>query len=252
MNIEDLTGSHAGQKALIVLGGPSAKKWKDLQDMINPNIILGANGVNAMIPNLDYWMCIENMRRTFRLAAKGDSRARQFANMFQHTGARTRIVHRKSYHLLKNTDNAIPATKAPSFDLDQIPTEFSFRNYGNGYIGGAIMKDMGSLMNNLKLAVGTVGLQLLHHSGILGVSEVHTIGFDLCFKDGSGHHAYEYPQYEANNYFSPLNFKEHMGLKTMSFWIESAQYLLGIIPLMEQVGLKWIDHSDGLLQRMGK
>ena len=244
--INQFKNSVQGGKALIILGGISSQKWMEVREDINPDILLGANGVNSMIPHLDVWMCIENMRRSSRLARKGDPNAVQFMNMFQRTGPAIRIVHRKSFALLHDKEKAIPATKAPSFDADKIPENFSFRDYGQGYIKGALMKNKETI-GDLKLAVGTVGLQLIHHAGILGCSEIHTIGFDLCFKE-KDHHSYPYPAYAPNTYFKPENFIEYHGLKTMTFWLEGAQYLLDMKPQMLKDGIVWIDHSNGLLQ----
>lgn len=241
-------GKYHNKTALIVLGGPSASEWQYLAKKINADVLLGANGVNSLIPNLDYWMCIENMKRTASLARKNDVRAIEFMQMFQRTGPKVRLV--KSVALLRNTENVVAVTKSPSFDANDVPPLFSFREYGTGYIKGALMKNK-SAIGELKLAVGTVGLQLIHQAGILGCKQVHTIGFDLCFK-GNMHHAYKYPPYHPNVYFKPENFTKYHGFSTMHFWIESAEYLVKIKPEMDRVGLEWIDHSNGLIQEVSK
>lgn len=249
--IEEHKGRYAGKVALIILGGPSASRWADVKEKTSPDIILGANGVNSMIDNLDYWMCIENMRRTARLASRKDKRAKEFMQMFQRIGPKNRIVNVKGYEYLKNKDNAIPAKRREAFEFDKVPADFSFREYGSGFIKGALMKHKNAISANLSLPVGTVGLQMLHLVGILGCRAVHTIGLDLCFR-GKNHHAYSYPPYQPNHYFMPENFTEYKGMKTMWFWIETSQYLLGIKKQMDKVGLQWVDHSNGLLQAMQK
>jgi len=249
-DINEHVGKFHNKAALIVLGGPSALGWKELADKIKPDVVLGANGVNSMIPDLDYWMCIENMRRSASLARKGDSYGKAMMEMLNRTGPKVRLVFRKSVELLKNLDNVISVSKRPMFEPDAVPEDFSFRHYGAGYIKGSPMKNKDAI-GELKLAVGTVGLQLLHHAGILGCKQVHTIGYDLQFREGQDHHAYKYPSYQPNVYFKPKNFTEHLGVNTMWFWIETAQFLLAIKPQMDKVGLEWVDHSDGLLSRMG-
>jgi len=240
-------GRYAGGTALIVLGGPSAKYWQDIYDALRPDVLLGVNGVNSIIPMLDYWLCIENMLRTAR-RANHDLRAKEFMEMLQRTGANVRLVNRKNMPLMRNRNDVIAVQRRGPFEADQVPADFSFREYGPGLIKGALMKDRKAI-GNLKLPVGTVGLQAIHMAGILGCAHVHTIGFDLCFKEGN-HHAFKYPQYEPNNYFLPANFTNYEGLVTMRFWVESAEYLLAIKPMMDKVGLEWTDHSDGLLALM--
>ena len=238
-------GSYKGKTALVVLGGPSAKGWEKLRDRIKPDVILGVNGVNSMIPDLDFFICMESLVSTAGLAERGDKRAREFMKMLQRTGAKVRLINRKNIDLLLDHKGVIAVQRREPFEADEVPADFSFREYGPGFIKGALMKDREAI-GNLKLPVGTVALQLLHMAGILGCAEVDTIGLDLCFK-GLHHHAYNYPKYEPNKYFLPPNFITHKGLRTMRFWVESAQYLINIKPQMDKVGMEWVDHSGGLL-----
>ena len=108
------------------------------------------------------------------------------------------------------------------------------------------------ILGTLKLPVGTVGLQALHFAGILGVSEVHTIGFDLCFKEGQEHHFYKYPIYESNHYWkAETMFTKYQDVCTMFFWIDTARYLKQVEDIFERDHLKWTDHSQGLLSVFG-
>jgi hypothetical protein len=240
---------YADKKALIVLGGTSAKSWQHLYKETGADVVLGANGVNSLIPNLDFHMVIENMKRTARLANKKDPRAMHFMQMLRRTGASTRLYNHKNAALLGanvSREGLVGVQRRGSFDADKVPPDFSFREYGSGFIKGGLMKDKQAI-GNLKLPIGTVALQLLHMAGILGVRQVHTIGLDLCFTPGESHHAYTYPGYMPNTYFLPANFITYKGFSTMSFWKESAEFLTAIKPCMDDVGLEWIDHSHGLL-----
>lgn len=245
--IQKHRGRYVGGTALIVLGGTSGANWTTIRDAVQPDIILGANGVNAIIPDLDYWMLIENMNATaFKLQATGDAKAKSLMEMLNRTGAKTRLVHHLTYPLLKNTENAIKVNRN-GIDFADMPTGFSFRQYELGYLSGDLMCRPEITAS---LRVGTVGLQLLHHAAFTGCDNVHTIGFDLCFK-GERHHWYDYPVYEANRYWNSKMFTKHRGLDTMWFWLDTALYLKKLLPIFERDGVNWVDHSDGLLKAEG-
>jgi len=246
--MELLTGKHTGQKALIILGGSSAANWQQIRDEIKPDILIGVNGVNGQINNLDYWLCIENMRHTFKLAKDGDARSLELLKMYRRTGAEWRIINYLSSYIIRNKINLICVKRFGVDDPDN-PGEFSFRKYNGGLITGWIYD--GEVKTYLDLRVGTVGLQALHLAGILGCSEIHTVGYDLCFKSDSEHHWYTYPSYESNYCFGPEMMTEYKGLKTLYWWIDTARYLKQIEPLLERDGITWIDHSDGLLRAEG-
>jgi hypothetical protein len=102
-----------------------------------------------------------------------------------------------------------------------------------------------------KVHVGTVGAQLLHMAGILGCAEVHTVGFDLMFCDNHAHHAYDYPLYKRDKFRTDKYRVEYKGIDTQWTWIETAQWLKEIEWIFERDGLKWFDHSGGLLKAEG-
>jgi hypothetical protein len=245
-------GKYAGGKALIILGGPSAKDWERLRDETRPDVLLGVNGVNACVPNLDYWLLTENMLRVHGEAQRGSARAIEMMKMVQRTGPRVRIVNKKTYRILENQKGAIPIQRCGNLEIDQIfSSDFSLRRYGNGLWKGALMQRP-DILGTLKLAVGTVGLQALHFAGILGVSEVHTIGFNLCFRKGEEHHFYKYPMYESSRYWKASQmFTTYRGIATMFYWIDTASYLKQVEGIFERDGLRWIDHSQGLLSVFG-
>ena len=244
--INKLKGTCDGGTALIVLGGSSGKDYAKLQNELKPDVLLGANGVNQMIAGLDYWMSIENMNYAAVQAANGIERAQRLMQVFQHSTDATKLVHHLSWPLLKNKDNAI-AVNRNGMELNEMPADFTFREYGLGYLSGAMMQRP-QIIGSLR--VGTVGLQLLHHAAILGCKNVHTIGFDLCFK-GEHHHWYNYPVYEVNRYWGENMFTHYKELDTLWFWVDTAKYLGRIYPMLARDGVNWIDHSRGLLEAEG-
>lgn len=237
-------GTLPGATALIVLGGASAAKWEALRDEVKPDVLIGVNGVNGVIPNLDFWLCTENMRNVF--AHPNTERNKALAEMYQRTGARIRMVNFKSADYIVDQTNLI-RIKRFGVDDPEHPGDFSFRNYGGGLITGSIYDDKSKASKTLR--VGTVGLQSLHLAGILGCAEVHTIGFDLCFR--GEHHFYAYPSYESDEVWNVSAFTTYKGLDTLYWWIETAKYMKKIAPLLRRDGIRWIDHSDGLLKIEG-
>lgn len=239
-------GRYAKGTALVVLGGYSAERWEELYASIKPDVILGANGVNGLIQNLDYWMIVENMTRCARLANEGDPDAIRFMEMFHRDAdAKCKLISHHSWRRLHDTRNCI---KIRRHEYLMDGSNFSFRDYGYGFLQGWVLRrvDAGALVN-----VGTVALQLIHMAGILGVSEVHTIGYDLMFRSEDRHHAYQYPKYSPDRFRTPAAFVEYKGAKTQWVWIETAQYLKQIEWIFDRDGLKWTDHSDGLLKLEG-
>jgi len=229
-------------KALLVLGGPSGKNWEKVRDEINPDLIFGANGANV-IP-LDVWLCAENMSYPSKMAEAGEQRYIDIMEMFQRTGPKLRYVNEKSYHLLNDKTNVLQIRRN-AVDAKDLK-DFTFRKYGDGLIKGDLLRHVEGMNGSLR--VGTVALQLIHLAGILMADEIHTVGLDLCFKDN--HHWYTYPPYEVTRFFTEEMFTKYMGLNTLWFWVESAEYLNKIKPVLERDGIKWTDHSGGLLERM--
>jgi len=254
--VMDFADQYSGGKALIVLGGLSAQGWKDVKDEINPHTILGANGTCFEIPDLDFHMIAENMHMAAGRAARGDKRYKQMMGIFttKHQ-AKTRLISELSWDLLKDKSNCVKIRRWGEADPDgydwQIE-QFDPRKYGVGYLHGRMVQYQGALKPKVRFRVGTVAAHLLHHAGILGVKEVHTIGFDLCFKDEQRHHWYKYPKYQVDKFRQPAMFTEYGGLKTQHDWLEGAIWLVEEInPIFKAAGLTWVDHSDGLLQKVG-
>lgn len=243
--MEAISDKYAGKKALIVLGGPSASGWKAIRKELKPDVIIGVNGVNSMIDDLDFWLCAENMLRSHRMAQdENDIRGISLMEMYQRTGAKIRLVNFKSYPIIADKTNLI-RIKRNGLDIPEKPGDFSFRKYGEGLLTGGLYLDPQKV--GVLLRTGTVGLQALHLAGILGCDQIHTIGFDLCFKTEQEHHWYVYPNYETDTYWKKDAFTQYHGVATIWWWIETARYIKRIEPLLEKEGIKWIDHSDGLL-----
>jgi hypothetical protein len=240
-------GLYAGKKALIILGGTSSRDWEKVRQAVDPDVLLGANGVNALINNLDYWLCAENMTRSYQLAQKGDERSIEFMKMFNRNNAKFRLYSHWSWGLVPEKDNCI-CIRREGYEKGQIPKSFSFREYGNGLLNGWVFRN--SIAGKL-MRVGTVAAQLLHMAGILGVSEIHTIGLDLMFKDDASHHAYEYPIYQPDLWRKPGMFVEYKGVKTQHVWIDTADFFAGVEPFLARDGILWVDHSHGLLEVEG-
>lgn len=246
--MRDHVNRYAGGVALVVLGGYSAKNWASLYAEIKPDVIIGANGVNAEVENLDYWILAENMTRSNRMAQEGNADAMRLMQMFhRESGAKNKLVSWRSWSLLKDTRNCYKIRRQ-GYELSEIESFFSFREYGLGLLSGWELKhkEAGATVH-----VGTVGAQCLHLAGILGCREVHTIGYDLMFREESRHHFYDYPVYREDKFRTPEFRQEYKGVSTQWTWIETAQWLKSIEYLFARDGLNWVDHSDGLLKLEG-
>lgn len=238
-------------KALLLLGGPSGKDWEKLRDEVKPNIIFGANGSN--VHPLDVWLCSERMTYAAGEAEKGNQRYIDIMEMFQRTTPRYRYVNKHAFHLLEDKRNAKPIVRS------MVPSEalpdFNFTSFIEsdeskfGLLKGDLFKRKQHMNGAGVICVGTVAFQLIHLAAVWGASEIHTIGFDMCFRDV--HHWYKYPAYEEGKFFNKSMFTKHAGLDTMWIWIEGAEYAEKMIPALDRRYIKWIDHSNGLLQAMG-
>lgn len=240
---------YAGGTALIVLGGASAAGWERLSAEIKPDVILGANGVNGVVPNLDYWICSENMHYTYNLTVNKDPRAMELMEMFhRESGAKTKLVSHRSWDLLRNTDRCI-SIRRTGYEPDQIPADFSYRVYGEGFMSGWVYSDTRYM--RMKQRVGNAGCQLLHMAGILGVDKIYTIGFDMTFQSAEHHHFYNYPIYKADHFRNPGNFVQYKGANTQMIWLACAEFMQSMEPYIKRAGIDWHDHSHGLFELMG-
>lgn len=250
--MEALQGNCKDGVALAVLGGLSSQNWEVLRDEIKPDVVLGANGTCFAIDNLDYHLVVENMHLAAGRARNGDARYQRIMEILQ-AKAKTRLVSFLSWDLLEDQSNVISIKRMGELgdDYEEQFARFSFRRYGDGFLSGPLFTHFGALTSQrIKFRVGTVGTQLLHLAGILGVREIHTIGFDLCFRDPNRHHWYDYPKYQPDRFRTNKMFMNYNGLETQQDWLQGARWLQSIKWLFERDGLKWVDHSDGLLEKL--
>jgi hypothetical protein len=242
-------GRYDGARALVILGGYSGQEWERVRDEVRPDVILGANGVNAMVRDMDFWICSENMNYTHNRAVQGDARAVEFMEMFhRESGARVKLVSHRSWNLLRDRDRCISIRRV-GYEPDQVPSDFSYRLYGGGFMSGWVFRDRNVM--RLPQRVGNAGGQLIHMAGILGCAEVHTIGFDLLFREDTHHHWYQYPVYKVDHFRNPGNFIRYKNVDTQFIWLENARFLKSMEACMKRDGLRWVDHSDGLLKIEG-
>lgn len=244
-------GKYAGGRALVVLGGPSGACWEALRETIRPDVLLTANGATRL-PGADYWMLTENMNHCHTRARKGDKYLEGFLHVLDPGNtAKNQFVSHRSWNLLRgygiDPGACTSIRRAYPGDLDC----FSLRKYGDGFLAGPISRAEQAWQPGVKVRLGTVGAQLLHLAGILGCAEVHTIGFDLLFRDPEKHHWYAHPRYETGIFRTPQMFVEYKGAATQAWWVETALWLKEIEWIFKRDGLRWVDHSGGLLSIVG-
>lgn len=237
-----LQGSRKGQKALIILGGTSAKNWEYYWKTGKYNFIIGANGVSKVLPNIDYWLMSENLKSIQKRAKNGSKRDKEILQNLPKPKNAIALMNFKSAELYSGD---IIKIKRHSFVNI---FDFAPREYGEGLLTGSIF---GYYKLPTLLRVGTVALQAIHLACILGCSEFTTIGFDLCFKEKE-EHWYEYPSVRGGIYWDERMYVNYEGLNTMWIWIETAQYAMMVDRILQANKIKWNDVSDGLLQRFGK
>jgi len=250
--IKEHVGKYEGGKALIVLGGESGRRWRRVFNKVKPDVVIGVNGVNTKI-DLDYWIIVEG-GVCHNLPS------------FQNTSPRYRLVHSYGFDALENFYNAIRIMRAADIDsrtqelephllTGETRAPFDIRKYGIGLLSGDMMQNT-DVLKYKRHRCGTVAVQAIHWAGILGVNQIHTVGLDLCFKKGfdGEHHWYADRQYsEENEWWDVGMFETYCGLDTSWFWIESGEYILKLNRLvLEPAGIKFVDHSNGLLKKLQK
>ncbi|HSW65409.1 MAG TPA: hypothetical protein VLH56_19185 [Dissulfurispiraceae bacterium] len=220
---------------MIILGGPSGINWGRIKRLVQPDFLIGVNGVSCVLGyKLKYYLNVEAWDGRYGIPPG-----------FNDSRPTYRLINWKRYRFLTDRHNVIKVRRGGPVFLTGSP--WSIRRYDNGLATGPPM------IKHVKVPTltGTVAAQALHLAGILGLTAVHTIGLDLCWQNGE-HHWFDYPPITADNrYWYPSMLTEHKGLKTMHWWIESAEYLRTLKAKMLSEGLSWQDHSNGLLQAMG-
>jgi len=255
--VEKFKDAYHGGKALLVLGGPSGKQWQSLRDEIHPDVILGANGTIFEIDDLDFHLVCENIHMAAGRAAKGEQRYQTMMKIISpEVHAKVRMISYLNWKGSPIVDSRVKCIRIKRMGELGEPYEeqferFSFREYGDGFLAGPLFNHPGALTSpKIQFRVGTVATQLLHLAGILGVSQVHTIGLDFCFKDGK-HHNYNYPKYQPDRFRTGAMFTTYEGIQTMWDWVQGGRWLESVELMMENDGIQWTDHSDGLLKALG-
>jgi len=263
MEVMRHAGRYVGGRALIVLGGDSGKRWEQVRDQVRPDVIIGANGTCYQINNLDYWVLAENLSRSYGCWKEGreePERHAEFVRLLTHPhNAWIKMVNYINWKIMQelevNTLGCVRITRRNDEWLDDLLREpgFSLREYGAGFINGWLLRKEGA---GVRVRVGTVALQCMHLAGILGVSEIHTIGYDLMSRRTSGDHWYKHPKYKPDHFRSEAAFIERAYggrvVRTQWFWLETAQYMREVgEPLLAREGIRWRDHSNGLLKLEG-
>jgi hypothetical protein len=253
-----------GGIALVVLGGPSGIGWKRLRNELKPDVLITCNG-GVVVRNAGYWILGENMNRKLHYALQGIERYKQFVSIFEIPNtAKVKMVNFQNWESDPNRTDSHSigeyynlsrpdVIKIRRVGYDQYPNNLSLREYGEGFLYGPLFKRRKKLGCRIAWRVGTVAIHCVHLAGILGCSEVHTIGYDLSFPKGRSapHHWYSDPDYEQDSFRTEKVFTRQYGVDTQWDWIEGAQFVAKIEPLFKRDGLRWIDHSHGLLSKMG-
>jgi len=240
-----------GGVALVVLGGDSGMDWMKLRDETQPDVIMTMNGMTKL-PGADYWLLAENMNFCHIRGMQGDKRLMDFMHVLDpENTAEFKLVNHRNWNLLPlygiDEEDCISIRRTGYADLNN----FSFREYGEGFLNGEMSEADEAWEPGVTVRKGTVGLQLLHLAGILGCKEVHTIGWDLMFRDKNKHHWYDHPTYTDGRFRTKKMFIKHKGVDTQAWWVETANYLKSLQDVFERDDLEWRDHSDGLLKLEG-
>jgi len=246
-----------GGKALVVLGGVSGKGWARLRNEIGPDVIISTSGATS-IP-AEYWIEGENMNRAYYYAMKGNQYYKRFMHVFEDENpAKWRLINFQNWvakgqsvaeYYKLDQENTIKINRIGIDDTQN----FDLREYGEGLLYGWKFRKRKELGCRTDWRVGTVGTHAVHLAGILGCSEVHTIGFDLCFQNGidGKQHWYDHPEYKPDAFRTHKVFTTYDGLETQWDWIETAEFIASLEDSFKEAGLRWFDHSEGLLKKMG-
>ena len=251
-----------GATALLVLGGPSGIRWKKLRDEIKPDVIITCNGLTN-ISGATYWVLGENMNRAlFYALKKSVERDRIFLKELGPNKARWRFINWQNWHTETDLNVGdyfdlyqpdIVKFNRFGFDYGPPPSSFTMRDYSDGLLSGWIFQKGRELRCKSRWRVGTVAIHMLHLAGLVGCSELHTIGLDLSFPNGrkAPHHWFKWPMYTKDNFRSEQIFTTYEGvLDTQWDWIEGAEFINTLEPLFKRDKILWQDHSNGLLQKM--
>ena len=176
----------AGRPALIVLGGPSGCKWREIYDQLDNPVLIGVNGSIQMFgPRqneriLDYWLGLEI----------DDIRAKTWIPFNTHGQAAgleenspVKILHwqsRRRYHVKPETGK----TEIETGGFDLTGYDWTIRHEHEPHIREMNQGlAMGPQPGNGEPQDGTATSTSVHFAGVLGCTEAHTVGSELCWRD---------------------------------------------------------------------
>jgi hypothetical protein len=236
MELNDLRGLHSGSHALLVAGGPSGKRWKEIAEKILPDFIICLNGAIVQIADdplgrslLEYYLFMDY-----------DPPVPDWVDKAAAVKNVCKVVSRPMSSVFVGAITARTSTTEP----DVRSSLHGLRMWPSEGIDGATR------------LVGTTSANALHLCGILGCSRVSMLGVDLCFKQDL-HHWYHCRQYGIHPTMSggemePRAF-EINGKRVVScrWFVDSGKRLTEYRSLCADAGMLLFDYSDGLLGLMG-
>jgi hypothetical protein len=250
--ISALEGRHPGARILVVATGPSAKEVLPYDERLHDryDVVVGLNGSVDMVEHIDYFLSVESKAtlwdwyhhplpdRVIRCVSESGVR-------FARENGRPDEQAERSFLLLRHV-------------YEQPPDIRHYRNAAGEE--GILVGPRGETA----LGRGTVTLQSLHFTSMLGASEVHLIGADLHFRGPIQHfygqHEYGTHEVDGKRYhrldveakMNPMVTTTHprtgQEVESTLHFVESAAYIDEIIqgPLAD-AGVSVVDFSDGLL-----
>ena len=265
--VSELKDRHSGAVALLIGGGPSGRHWETVHNLIRPDIIIGVNGVVTVLgARLDYHVVME--KHAYLVPWFKDERAKHRL-IFRWMFARKQARYTDSVYLV----DRLLGPPTYGIHIGEIPgtsgLEYGFLHNHDEYTDVRNpIQDVGLMCGLVCTAkgqpdgvrrwrdCGTSMFQALHVAGILGCTEVHTIGLDLFFPAGDTHW-YPDRNYDSKSDISDLTgtanwhtsmYVNKYGVNTTWWWLESAAVWELMKPIWDKQDLKWVDHSGGLLQ----
>lgn len=257
--ILDLKGKYSGE-VLLVGNGPSGKGWEAYS---KDKPIAVVNRVLEAIPTCDFFICME-----------ADGYKLPWFNIHSEG---LRIIHQQNIRYAPNLPQmdkiygCVRSWHLAGFDpLEYIGKkpipESLWESSDNWYKryktfwGVAVadryefgfLKGPVSIVDGVKISVGTVLLNSLHLLSFMGFKKIHLVGFDLWFKDDTQHWLGGKPYYKGcSKWFPDKQFIKINGVDTLWFLAMSAAYCKHIIKVLSTHGIEVINHSGGLLELPG-
>lgn len=237
MNVSDFENKHKGASVLIIGTGHSTKTLVSYKDKLRDkfDVIVGLNfSTKDFEDQLHYQVIMEKNP----VVIYEDMKKRPYRKDL------IRILNKKGLDKFPKDIIAIPATRS-HFD-----GEPNIRKYKHNGFEGLLVGPAG----NKGLSVGSVTLNAMHFSSILGAERIYLMGADLIFRDEYDHyypdHHYRKSKTKLANR-SPIIDVQFEGktYKTTKFFQESSVYIDKVISTFcARAGITVYDFSHGLIQ----